>query len=118
MLQAKSCAGTGAHTACQARWDVTEYGMARPPTHVQPVDAGDVSFGPESAELRAGAAPAPAPLDPQLWIEAEQDGGGAVAAEHRVYSRIPELAMEIQSDFDYVGYLFFVMMGLLKKCQP
>ena len=57
-------------------------------------------------------------FDPQLWIEAEQDGGDAVAAEHRVYSLILELAMEIQSDFHYVGYLFFVLMGLLKKCKP
>ena len=104
-----------AHNPCQACWDATKYGLAGPPIHVQPVDAGDASFGPESAELRAGAAPAPAPLDPQLWIEAEQDGGDAVAAEHRVYSRILELAMEIQSDFHYVGYLFFVLMGLVKK---
>ena len=59
------------------------------------------------------AAPEPAPLDPQLWIEVEQERGDAVAAEHRVYSRILDLAMEIQSGFHYVGYVFFVLMGLL-----
>ena len=53
-------------------------------------------------------------LDPQLWIEVEQERGDAVAAEHRVYSRILDLAMEIQSVFHYVGYVFFVLMGLLK----
>ena len=107
-----------AQNPCEARWDATKYGMAGPPIHVQPVGAGDASFGPASAELPTGAAPAPAPFDPQLRMEVEQQRGDAAAAEHRVYSRIWDLAMEIQSDFHYVGYVFFVLMGLLKKCQP
>ena len=51
-------------------------------------------------------------------MEVEQQRGDAAAAEHRVYSRIWDLAMEIQTDCHFVGYVFFVLMGLLKKCQP
>ena len=107
-----------AKNPCEARWDATKYGMVGPPIHVQPVDAGDASFGPASAKLPAGAAPAPAPLDPQLRIDVEQERGDAFAAENRVYSRILDLAKEIQTDVHYVGYVFFVLMGILKKCQP
>ena len=107
-----------AHNPCRARWDAIKYGPVGPPIHVQTVDAGEASFGPESAELPTGTAPAPAPLDPQLRVGTEQQrscGDDAAAAQHCVHSRVFDLANEIQRVRAYVGYVFFVLVGLLKK---
>ncbi len=95
-----------------------KYGIVGPRIHVQAVNAGEASCGPESAKLPTGTGPAPAPLDPQLRVGTEQQrsyGEYAAAAQHRVNSRVFDLANEIQRDRVYVGYELLVFMGLLIK---
>ena len=112
-----------ARNPCIARRAASKYGPMGPPIHVQPVDPAAVSFGPSppsSAPLRAGQAPTPASLDPQLRMGAvsgirETD---AAASGHTIFDHIMRLAREIRTPRTYVGYSFFVLMGLAKKCQP
>jgi hypothetical protein len=62
-----------ARNPCIARRAASLYGPMGPPIHVQPIDPAAVSFGPSppsSAPLRAGQAPSPASLDPQLRMGA------------------------------------------------
>ena len=42
----------------------------------------------------------------------------AVAAQHKIETTLLALAREIRGPRAYVGYSAFILMGLLKKCQP
>ena len=115
------------------------------PIHVQPVNKAEAVFGPQPpglAPLTAGEIPPPAALDPQLRAAAfseslspvSQDpqlrgptsgptspGVGPGDREHakaRIYDKIFRLAREIASARAYVGYVFFVILGVMRKCKP
>ena len=45
-------------------------------------------------------------------------GSPAVAAQHTIQATLLALAREIRRPRAYVGYSAFILMGLLKKCQP
>jgi hypothetical protein len=42
----------------------------------------------------------------------------AAASGRKIFDHIMRLAEEIRTPGTYVGYSFFVLMGLAKKCQP
>ena len=45
-------------------------------------------------------------------------GSPTVAAQHTIQTTLLALAREIRRPRAYVGYSAFILMGLLKKCQP
>ena len=109
---------------CNARWAAGKYGAMGPPIHLQPVTSEEVSFGPKppaGAPLHSGNIPPPATCDPQLRALASQSAvAGADAANpgHKIVGRILAMAREIRSPRAYVGYSFFVLLGLARKCKP
>ena len=108
------------HNPCKAKWSASKYGLLPPPIHVQEVEPAVAVFGPApptSAPLRLGFAPPPATFDPQLR---EKTALGADAADpgHKVLGQILKLAREIRTPYTYVGYSFFVLLGMARKCQP
>ena len=107
--------------------------MMPPPIHVQEVAAAEAIFGPEvpsSAPLRAGHIPtavamSPAPTQLRIGCPQLRTDSAAVAeerssaeSEHRAFHLIWELARRIRSPSSYVGYSFFVLLGITKQCQP
>ena len=120
---------------CKSRWKADKHGVWGPPIHLEPVDEADVSFGPappappESAALRQGCCvPKAVPFDPPLATlksckSAVADptvDGSAVAdptyAKLNVFTTIMALSREISTPASYVGYSFFVLLALARKC--
>ena len=58
--------------------------------------------------MRMGCPQLPAVAEASLFME----------SEHKVFQLILELARSIRSPRTYVGYTFFVLLGICKKCQP
>ena len=107
--------------------------MMPPPIHVQEVLAAEAIFGPEvpsSAPLRAGHIPtavamSPAPTQLRIGCPQLRTDSAAVAeerssaeSEHRAFHLILELARRIRSPRSYVGYSFFVLLGITKNANP
>ena len=122
-----------AHNPCQAKWKSSKYGVFGPPIHVQEVDAAEAMFGPavpSSVPLRAGHIPtavAMSPARPQLRIGCPQlrrdcaavaEESSCAESEYRVFQLILELARRIRSPRSYVGYSFFVLLGIAKNANP
>ena len=115
-----------ASNPCTARWAASKYGVIGPPIHLQPKTYSEVSFGPKppaGAPLHAGSIPSPATIDPQLRALASKSAVAGARAEttnpgQRIFARILALAREIRTPRTYVGYSFFVLVGLARKCQP
>ena len=85
-----------------------------------------ISDYPKEAALSNMKPPAPAaPLhvDSQGVANATQSAitavaSPAVAAQHTIHTAMLALAREIRRPRAYVGYSAFILMGVLKKCQP
>lgn len=96
------------------------------PIHLQPVTAEQGTWQPQNAQLptSTGSTPAAAEPDPQwrtLPCAVTDVGTSATAlamAEHKLYSRIFTSARDIARERSYVGYSFFVLLGLARLCKP
>ena len=91
------------------------------------VDTGkaEVPACPSEAALTKMKPPAPEPpvhVDPQGVTNATAVAATAAvppaAARHTIDATLLALAREIRRPRAYVGYSAFILMGLLKKCQP
>ena len=71
-----------------------------------------VSMSPSRPQLRMGC--------PQLRRDcaAVSEASLFMESEHKVFQKIVELARSIRSPRTYVGYTFFVLLGICKNCQP
>ena len=136
-----------AHNPCSARSRASIhgkkfmtfiYGVYGPPIHVQEVAENDVPLGPApptSASLHANYIPPPHPFDPQWrasaqmqWLlnpavaeqsnEIPQWRGNPTVAEQSTFQVILTLARQMATPRAYVGYIFFVLVGLMRKCRP
>ena len=84
-------------------------------------DMAEVPDCPKEAALITMKAPAPVlPLhvDPQGFAKPTADAVTAVAAQHTIQATLLGLARDIRRPKAYVGYSAFLLMALLKKCQP
>ena len=110
------------HNPCKARWPDSKYGLVGPPIHAQEVDAAEAMFGPAvptSVPLRSGDVPPAVAMSlarPQLRIGCAAVAEESLSAEagHKVFQTILELARQIRSPRSYVGYSFFVLLGVSK----
>ena len=78
---------------------------------------------PKKAALKGLQPPAPAtPIihvsDDEGDVNATAVAATAVSAQHKIEATLLALAREIRRPRAYVGYSAFILMGLLKKCQP
>ena len=85
---------------------------------------------PSSVPLRSGHIPTAvsmSPSRPQLRMgcprlrrdcAAVSEASLFMESEHKVFQKIVELARSIRSPRTYVGYTFFVLLGICKNCQP
>ena len=134
------------HDPCRAKWPPSKYGMMPLPIHVQEVDSAEAIFGPEvpssvplqdivaaepicepevpsAVPLRSGHIPtavAMSPSRPQLRRNCAAVAEQTLFAEseHKVFQFILELSRRIRNPRSYVGYTFFVLLGICKNCQP
>ena len=67
-----------------------------------------VAMSPSCPLMRMGCPQLPAVAEASLFME----------SEHKVFQLILELARSIRSPRTYVGYTFFVLLGICKNCQP
>ena len=90
-------------------------------------DMAEVPDCPKEAALNNMKPPAPVShthVDPQGVANATAvavtavAGSPTVAAQHTIQATLLALAREIRRPRAYVGYSAFILMGLLKKCQP
>jgi hypothetical protein len=78
---------------------------------------------PREAALKNMKPPAPSsPIDVDSQVVADAavtiEEDTAVAAQHRIHVTLLALARNIRKPTTYAGYSAFILMGLLKKCQP
>ena len=84
-------------------------------------DMAEVPDCPKEAALNNMKPPAPVShihVDPQGVANATAVAVTAVAAQHTIQATLLVLAREIRRPRAYVGYSAFILMALLKKCQP
>ena len=84
-------------------------------------DSAEVPDHPKEAALQKLKPPAPSSpidVDAQGVANAPAVAVTAVAAQHKIQATLLALAREIRRPRAYVGYSAFILMGLLKKCQP
>ena len=98
---------------------------APPPVMGPAVDAdmAEVPGCPREAALKNMKPPAPSsPIDVDSQVVADAavtiEEDTAVAAQHRIHATLLALARSIRKPTTYAGYSAFILMGLLKKCQP
>ena len=67
-----------------------------------------VAMSPSCPLMRMGCPQLPAVAEASLFME----------SQHKVFQLIYQLARSIRSPRTYVGYTFFVLLGICKNCQP
>jgi hypothetical protein len=111
--------------------DILDYGLFLEDamTHLAPdvhTEMCKVPDPPQESALQTMKPPAPAlpiDVDSQHAATATAVAGlsfasPAVAAQHKIRSTLLALARQIRHPRAYVGYSAFLLMGLLKQCQP
>ena len=115
------------HNPCTSRWTASKYGVYGPPIHVQEVAEKDVPLGPAtptSASLHANYIPPPHPCDP--WTsdpavaEKSKEVGvdAPMSGKEKTFQVVLTLARQMSTPRAYVGYIFFVLVGLVRQCRP
>ncbi len=92
--------------------------VGSPEVHAELAEAPDC---PTEASLQTMTAPAPTQhitIPSKGAANATDTASTAVAAQHNVKATLLALAREIRKPRTYVGYSAFILMGLVKKCQP
>ena len=101
--------------------------MFGPPLHLQPLEAFVALPSPAVSPLKAALpAPACAPAVAEQIAEAASSDVSVItkrlrmpeAVEANILGKLLSLARDIRRDRNYVGYSFFVLFGLAKKCKP
>ena len=112
-----------ANNPCQARWKTEKYGMMGPPVHVQRITC----MGPAAAPVLVWtAAPIADPSAIKTAVAANTHQTSAahpttVANNHAargIRDQILALAREIRKPIAWIGYIAFILFGLLKQCRP
>ena len=112
-----------AHNPCRVRWDPARYGTAGKPVHMQRITC----MGPAAAPVLVWTA---APIaDPSAVKTAVAANAHPTSAAHQttvannhaargIRDQILALAREIRKPRAYIGYIAFILFGLVKQCRP